>query len=62
MARELAPAGVRSAPVFGAASQPSVSKLTRHRCVVCRLGFSSSSPAPAARRNESGRRAHTGRR
>ncbi|RQO47512.1 hypothetical protein DBR46_25920 [Pseudomonas sp. KBW05] len=33
MARELAPAGVRSAPkISGAAAQPSGSKLPRHRC------------------------------
>jgi hypothetical protein len=32
VARELAPAGVRSAPrIFGAAAQPSGSKLPRHR-------------------------------
>ncbi|PNY73988.1 hypothetical protein FJ692_10120 [Pseudomonas fluorescens] len=32
MARELAPAGVRSAPrIFGTAAQPSGSKLPRHR-------------------------------
>jgi len=32
VARELAPAGVRSAPrIFGAAAQPSGSKLPRHK-------------------------------
>ncbi|QBQ08447.1 hypothetical protein DCC84_01200 [Pseudomonas sp. SXM-1] len=35
VARELAPAGVRSAPIFfGAAAQPSGSKLPRHRFAV----------------------------
>ncbi|OWP72411.1 hypothetical protein CEC48_07795 [Pseudomonas sp. K2I15] len=30
VARELAPAGLRSSPIFGVASQPSGSKLPRH--------------------------------
>ncbi|PLR62340.1 hypothetical protein QCBJ_17525 [Pseudomonas sp. QC2] len=62
MARELAPAGVRSAPVFGAATQPSGGKLPRHKCVgFFRVGFSPSLLARAARRNESGQHVRTGR-
>ncbi|RFD24056.1 hypothetical protein CER19_27240 [Pseudomonas sp. GL93] len=41
MARELAPAGVRSAPIFfGAATHSSGSKLPRHRCVGLTHGVS----------------------
>ncbi|WP_346269010.1 LysR substrate-binding domain-containing protein [Pseudomonas sp. MWU16-30323] len=44
MARELAPAGVRSAPtIFGAAAQPSGSKLPRHT-----LSFRSVTPGSHA--------------
>ncbi|TPG78492.1 hypothetical protein EAH78_13090 [Pseudomonas arsenicoxydans] len=32
VARELAPAGLRSRPIFGGAAHPSRSKLPRHRC------------------------------
>ncbi|TNB93743.1 hypothetical protein FHG55_18660 [Pseudomonas jessenii] len=58
MARELAPAWVRSAhKIFRAASQPSGSKLPRHKkCATSAAGFSTENQGFAGRRPRQTRR------